>query len=129
MMEWVAATLLVAGFILLLKPFRVISTSRHVLVLSQQVLAVLGNAKLSDLEKEKAMQRHSVAFLRCFFLILLGGAGALLLPYGLVWLLDLFGLVSLQGTLLITLRWPFLVGATAVGVFVLLIQHKAGSRT
>ena len=126
-MAWMAAIILVGGFILLLKPLRVIDTARTVMTLSRQVMAILGDKTVSDLEKEKAMQRHTLQFLRCFALITLGGAAALLLPLALVWGLDLAGLVSLDETLRITMSWPFLLGATVVGVAVLVMQSRGSS--
>lgn len=127
MLEWVAAALLVGGFILLLKPFRVIDNARAVLQLSGQVAAMLRDKSLSDLDKEKAMQRHSLGFFKGFCLITLGGAAALLVPFALVWLLDLAGLVSLEEALRVTMEWPFLIGATVVGIAVLVLQGRSRS--
>ena len=127
-MAWLAAIVLVGGFILLLKPFRVIRNSQETLTLSREVMTVLGNKQLSELEKEKAMQRHSLAFMRYFVLILAGCAGALLLPLGLVWILDLAGLSPLDDAIAITMSWPFLLGSTVVGIAVLVIQSRTGPK-
>jgi len=93
------------------------------------VVAILGDKQLSDLDKEKAMQQHSLAFFRSFFLILLGCTAALGLPFALVWGLGLTGAVSLDHTLEITLSWPFLVGSTVAGIVALVIMSKGIARS
>ncbi|HET8705668.1 MAG TPA: hypothetical protein VFM46_05120, partial [Pseudomonadales bacterium] len=115
MMDWIAAALLAVGFILLLKLFKVIDVSRDVLTLSRTVTSIISDKSISELEKEKAMQKHSLDFFRYFLVILLGSAAALAVPFGLVWLFARSGMVSLENTLTITISWQFLLGTLVLG--------------
>lgn len=114
MIDWLAASVLAVGFIVLLKQLKVIEMSRNVIALSRRVMSVLVDKNLTELDKEKAMQRHSLDFFRYFFFILLGSITALAAPLGMVWLLQQVGITRMDRTLAITLSWQFLVGTCAV---------------
>lgn len=116
MIDWAAAAFLAVGFIVLLKLFKVIDISRDVIALSRTVTAIIGDKKMSEIEKEKAMQRYSLDFFRYFFFILLGSAAALATPFGVVWLIAQTGMASLEHTLAITISWQFLLGTLALGI-------------
>jgi hypothetical protein len=59
------------------------------------------------------MQAHAKRLFVLFFLLTLGAAAALLLPVGVIWLLDGAGVFSYDGVLRVLLSWEFLLGTTA----------------
>jgi hypothetical protein len=87
-------------------------------------LAILRDASLDDAAKERRLQDHAR---RLFALIgILGGGGALgiLLPLGVVWLLERAGLASLGTVLAVLQRVDFLVGTTVVGLVGFLLYRR-----
>ncbi len=126
MMVWVAAIALVVLFALGLKGFKVISSSRQVISLSKTVMSTLQDKSMTDLEKEKVMQKYSLEFFKFFLIILLGCAAAVGIPLALIWLADLMGWVSLQAVLDLTLSIPFLVLTTVLATFAVWLMKKRG---
>ena len=124
MLVWLAAVLLVVLFAMGLNWFKVIATSRQALATSQRVVGTLRDPTMTDLQKEKAMQASSLELFKCFALILLGCALALAVPFAIIWLLDLAGLVSLDAVLALTLSIPFLLATTVIAIVVIFLIRK-----
>jgi len=113
--DWFGAFSIVIFFVLFLKLFKVVSSSKQVINLARTTLGVVKNKELTDLEKEKAMQRYSVELFKYFIMIALGCALALVIPLGFVSGLELLGLMSFDNVLAITLSWQFILATTLLG--------------
>ena len=123
MIEYAGAIFLVVGFIVILKISRLVEKSTRVIDISKQAMTELGNAEMSDDDKEVAMQGHAKKLVGLFFLITLGGIAAVFLPIAVIWGLERFDLVSVDAVLNVALSWPFLV-ATTVLIFIVLIVKR-----
>ncbi len=110
MTVWIAALFVVALFLLLAKAFGLVKQSKEVIALSQRSLEIIQSADLSDAKKEKALQKNSLRMFRYFFLLALGGAAALLLPLGVLWLADRAGWIILDQVL------DFLLSPLFIGI-------------
>ena len=126
MINWIGALAAVVVFFLLLKLFRVITVSRDVIVQSGGVVAILNNRTMSDLEKEKSMQRFAVGFFKAFLLILVGSVGALLVPTAALWTLEQAGVLILDEVMTTALTWEFIAASVALGVAMLYLNRRAG---
>ena len=115
-MALAGAIFLVVGFVALVKVFNLPGKCSEVLDLARASLTVLRNPSLDDAAKESALQSNAVRLFSLFLLLTAGAALALVLPTGLIWLLDLLHVVSLRAVLEVALSWQFLLATTVVGV-------------
>ena len=115
-MALAGAIFLVVGFVVLVKVFGLLKKCSEVLDLARTSLAVLRNPSLDDDAKESALQSNAMKLFTLFLLLTAGAALALVLPAGLIWVLDLLHVVSLRAVLELTLSWQFLLASTVVGV-------------
>lgn len=127
MINWIGALAAVVAFFQLLKHFRVIAVSAQVIAQSGDVVAILNNRTLSDLEKEKSMQRFSVQFFTAFLRILAGSAGALAIPTAALWLLEKAGALHLDEVMSTAHSWPFLAVSVALGIAMLRLNRPSGN--
>ena len=114
MIAWLGAAFLVVGFLVLLKLFRLLAMSRRVLAVSRESLEVIGSLELSEDDKERLLQRNAIRLFGYFLLITAAGAGALLLPVGVLWVAERLGWLRLEPVLALTLSPTFLIGTTLV---------------
>ena len=112
-MNLFGAFLVVAGFVFLLKALKLVPHALEVTSVSKAAMGVVQDPKLDDDAKGERMQAHAKRLFVLFFLLTLGAAAALLLPVGVIWLLDRAGLFSYDGVLSVLLSWEFLLGTTA----------------
>lgn len=118
-MNIVGALFVVAAFIVILHVLKLIPRGVEVTAVSRTALAVVRDPDLDDDAKAELMQRHAKRLLALFFLLTLGGAAALLLPVGLIYVLDMAGLFSFDGVMAVLVSWEFLLTTTVVSVVVL----------
>ncbi len=112
--DYLGATLLTLGVIVLLKVFGVIGRARATLDISREAFRVLSDSELSDDEKERTAQSSSGKLFVQLVLITAGAAAALAAPTLGVWALDAAGLVSLDGVVRVASSWPFIVAVVVV---------------
>src|SRR5690606_3185459 len=126
MIEWLAASFIVVAFAVLLVRLRVVSSSREVIALSRQAMAVITGQTLTDRDKERRLQAYTGALLKAFLFIVVGSAAAVGVPILLVWALEFTGVLQLNAVLAVTVSWSFLLAATLVSVplFYLLSRKK-----
>ena len=101
-----------------------IGISRNVAFMAQQSLGVIRNTALSDDSKELALREFSLKLFKSFIVIMLGGAGAFLIPTGLVWLGDKFGWISLSSVLNVTISPQFLMTSAVVATMALIFPRR-----
>ena len=92
-----------------------IPKTAEVLARTRESIAVLKDPQLDDDSKERHMQQNAIVLFKLLGLLLLGSAVALLTPFAIIWLADITGLLSLDSSIDMLLRWDFLLGATVIG--------------
>ena len=126
-MVYLGAAILVIGFVVCLKLFGLVERANSVFALSRESMAVLKNADMDDDAKEAAMQSHAKKLFGLFFTLTLGCVLALALPAGIVWLLDLAGVMSFDAVIEFTISWEFLLATTALLVLVVAVKGRKKS--
>jgi len=115
-MNLLGATLVVIIFAVLVHVVGLLRRTMEVVALSKDSVSVFRNPGLDDEAKEKALQKHAVRLFVLLVLLILGSAVALLAPVGMIWLLGMAGMFSVDGVLDMLQRWDFLIAATVIGV-------------
>ena len=115
MISWIAASLMVCSFLVLINAFTIIENSRKVIAVSRESVQVLTSKELDDLSKEKQLQRMTVLLFKLFFLITIGSVAAVFIPAALIWLFHLTGIGSWGETLAVILSWPFITASSVIG--------------
>ncbi len=119
MTHWIGAGFLVGGFLSLIRIFGLVQKSRDVVGMSRHSFEIIRDPSLSDDQKGIALREDATRLFRLFFVLAAGGATAVLLPAGLVWLCDCLGLVSFESVLRVTVSPVFLILSSAFAVVVL----------
>lgn len=109
MIHWVVAAFLVVCFVVIVRILGLIEKSKQVVCIARQSFSVIQNSSLNDNTKRVILQSDARRLFKIFFNLAFGGAVAVLLPIGLVWVGDLLGLISLESVLNITLSPTFLI--------------------
>lgn len=108
-MAWLGGLILVVGFLAFLRLFGLVEKSQRVMGIAGAAMAVVRNPALSDRDKETAMQAHARQLFGLFGWLSLGGGLAVLVPLGVVWLLERVGLMSLTAVIDTTLSPLFII--------------------
>jgi hypothetical protein len=115
MTSLLGAILLVAGVMVLIKASGLFARALQAVRASKGAFEVMRDPGLGDDRKELLLQGYSLSLLRSFLDLLMRGAGSIVIPVGILWVLELAGILSFKEVLDLTLSWPFLlVGALAV---------------
>jgi hypothetical protein len=123
-MSFAGATLLVIGFIMLVKILGLVKKSTDVITVAKLAYTDFQNPHLSDDAKEIALQRYAKKLFSLFFLITFGSIVALALPVGLLWLLEQINMLSLNAVMATALSWQFLLISTILAIIVFWITRK-----
>ena len=129
MIPWIGAAFLVFGFIVLIRVFGVVEKSGNVVVVARRSFGVIRNSDLSDEAKEAALQKDAKHFFRLFLVLAFGGAGALLLPPGLLWVFDRLGWISLESVFAVALSPVFLIASGVLAILAFLVPQGRASET
>jgi hypothetical protein len=124
MMTFAGVAILVGGFVVLVKIFGLVEKSTEVFSVSRLALSDIQNPDLDDEAKEAALQQHAKRLFGLFFLLAIGGAAALALPAGLLFLLERMGLLSLSAVMTLTLSWEFLLASSVLIIAIILLAKK-----
>ena len=116
MSQWVGAIILVVGFVVLIQLLGVTNKSRNVVRIALHSMKVISSPRLSDEQKETKLQKNSKRLFGLFFILALGGAIAILIPLGVLWLGDRFGWLSLSAVLATTISPTFIIASTILMV-------------
>lgn len=123
-MTLVGVAILVAGFVVLIKIFGLVEKSGEVFKISKLALADLQNPDLDDEAKEVALQLYAKRLFSLFILLTIGGAAALVLPAGLLLLLEKMDFLSFSNVLAVTLSWEFFLVISVLIIAVILLAKK-----
>ncbi len=124
MMSWIGGVIVVGLFALLFKLFRLVDITRNTISLAKASVVVMQDQTLSDLQKEQLAQKNALGLFKSFFLITTAGSSAVILPFCIIWLLDIMGVMSFDAVLTTTLSWQFLLGCTLVACLVIWLLKK-----
>ncbi len=119
MISWIGAVYLVLGVVVLLRLFGLVEKSGDVVNVARGAFVVILNSALSDEAKEAALQRDAKQLLRLFLALAFGGAAAVLLPVGLLWVCDRVGWISLESVFSVAVSPVFLITIGALAVLAL----------
>ncbi len=123
-MAYLGACILVVGFLLFMKIFGLVSKSIRVIDTTKKAVSDLQNTELNDDAKEELMQSHSKQLFVLFALITLGSATAIALPTGLIVLIEIMGMLSLDDSLTALISWKFLVPSSLITAVVIGMSTK-----
>lgn len=123
-MSYLGAGILVAGFLLFMKVFGLVSKSMKVINIAKSAVADLQNSELDDDTKEELMQSHSKQLFVLFAFITLGSAVAAAIPAGFIVLGEIMGALSLDNSLIALISWEFLVPSTLVTIAIIGVSAK-----
>jgi hypothetical protein len=129
MMQWIAAVFLVVGFVFLIKRFKLLGKTRDVVSISRHSMEVIRHPGLSDEIKEAKLQQDAKKLFRLFFILLFGGAAAILLPIGMVWLASLIHLVSLELVFDVVLSLPFIIAGSLFAVLFFIFGPRSDQKS
>lgn len=126
MMVVFGGVILVLGFLVFIKLFKLVEKSTRVVSVAKSALATVRDNNLDDYQKEKTMQKNAKELLSLFFLITLGSALALAIPLGIVWVMELSNLLTMNEVIDLTLSWEFIGIAVvlSIGYFWLTRKRK-----
>lgn len=127
MSQWIGAMLLVVGFLISIQLLGVTKKSRNVVRIALHSLKIIGSSRLSDEQKESKLQKNSKRLFGLFFIQAFGGASAILIPLGVIWLGDRLGLLSLSAVLATTVDPVFLIVSSLLAIAVLYLKPKPQS--
>lgn len=114
----------------LLKMFGLIDRSKEVISVTRHSINIVGNADLTDEEKEKALQGDAKQLFGLSFIILLGGAAAVFLPIALLWIAEFKGVLILSEVWQVAMSPIFLLSSTVISFPVLFIlSRRAPAKT
>jgi len=107
-MSLLLASLVVFAFALATEMFGLPRRAREVARRGRECVEVLRSRSMDDRAKERALQAEALHLFRLVVVLVLGGAVAMAVPIGAVWVLDGAGVGSLDGVLAILRRLDFL---------------------
>jgi hypothetical protein len=127
MMSYAGAIILVIGFLLLIKYLKVVEKSSKVITIAKQSIIIVRHSEISDMQKEKALQKNAKELLLLFLYIFTFSLLALAIPFALIWLMELLGLFSVQSVIETTLSWDFILGSLIISIIgIWFINRKNG---
>jgi hypothetical protein len=126
-MSYAGAIILVIGFLLLIKYLKVVEKSSKVITIAKQSIIIVRHSEISDMQKEKALQKNAKELLLLFLYIFTFSLLALAIPFALIWLMELLGLFSVQSVIETTLSWDFILGSLIISIIgIWFINRKNG---
>lgn len=123
-MIYTGAAILVLLFLFILKLLNVPEKASLALVSSQKSIAIIRDPEIDDEAKEIALQNYAKELFGIFFHLSLGVVAALLLPAGLIWLLDQIGVMPMDEVFSFTLSWEFILLITVGTVVIFTLPRK-----
>lgn len=126
MSQWIGALILVVGFVSLFQILGLVKKSQDVVRIARNSLNIIRSTRLSDEQKESKLQKNSQKLFGLFFILASGGAIAIGLPLGVLWVGDRLGWLSLSVTLDTTLSPVFLIASSIFAM--VLLWNKSGKQ-
>jgi hypothetical protein len=124
MTSFFGAVLLVIGVMALIKVFGLFPRALQAVRTSRSALEVMTDPECGDDRKESLLQGYSVSLLRSFVDLLIRGVGSMVIPVGLLWMLEFAGLLSLEAVWALTRSWAFLLGGVIAAIVAFWLLEK-----
>jgi hypothetical protein len=124
MISFFGAMLLVIGVMALMKVFGLFPRALQAVRTSRSALEVMTDPECGDDRKESLLQGYSVSLLRSFVDLLIRGVGSMVIPVGLLWMLEFAGLLSLEAVWALTRSWAFLLGGVIAAIVAFWLLEK-----
>ena len=129
MFSFIGGIILVVGFLFFLKLFGVIEKSSEVINITKNSVLIVRDASLDDYQKELEMKKHAKKLFFLFFLITTSSLFALIIPFSIIWLMELTNLLTVSEVVDKTLSLNFIIVATIASIgYFLLISKKISNR-
>ena len=116
MMAWAGGIIVILGFFVFVRLFRLVEASKQVFDITKSAIATIRSTALNDYQKEVTMQKYAKKLLALFFLITIGSIAALAIPFGLIWLMQLAKLLTVNEVIETTLSLKFIIVAVIVSI-------------
>lgn len=123
--EYASAAFLVLAFVILLRIFGLFKNSLEVVAISRAAIVDMRNPFIDDLQKERLMQASSKSLGVLFIQLVLGFFAAVIIPLGVIWILDIAGLVAVEDVMAVTTRWEFMLGGLILAVVAFVLPGRA----
>lgn len=124
MISWFGAALLVFSFVLLIRLFGLVEKSSDVVAVARRSFEVIRSSALSDETKEATLKKNSKLLLGLFLVLAFGGAAAILLPAGVLWVCDRLGWISLESVFFVAISPVFLVTSGALALLAFCVPNS-----
>ena len=124
MISWIGAAFLVFGFVVLIRLFGLVEKTGDVVTVARRSFGVIRTSALSDEAKEAALRKDAKQLLRLFLVLAFGGAVAVLLPAGLLWVCDRLGWISLESVFSVAVSPVFLITSGALAVLAFCVPRS-----
>lgn len=125
MMALIGGLVIVLGFIILVKFLGLVENSTKVIKIAKSAIIIVRDTNLGDHQKEIAMQQHAKELFFLFFLIVMGSVVALAIPFGIIWLMELAKLLTVDEVIDTTLSGKFIAVTTIISIgYVWLMRKK-----
>jgi len=125
-MSWIGATMLVVGFLIAIRVFDLMNRSRMVFQESARALAIIRRKDLTEVDKEKQLQRHALRLFGLFAFLVLGGGAGVAAPLAVVVLLEQVGWMKVGPVMARVVSLEFITISTVVIGLVLFVFRKSG---
>lgn len=116
--------MVVIVFAVLLDRMNIADHARRVTERSADSLNALRDPQLDDLTRERVLRGQAIGLLGLSAGIIGLSGIAVIVPLGVLWLMDLAGLASMPGVLAVLQRPAFLLVATAIGSGAYLVSRR-----
>jgi hypothetical protein len=116
MTSFFGAVLLVVGVIALMQGFGLFPRALQAVRTSRRALEVMNDPACGDDRKAALLQGYSLSLLRSGVDLLIRGVGAIAIPVGLLWALEIAGFLSVAAVWDLARSWGFLLGGGIAAV-------------
>ena len=124
LVSWFFAFFSVFIFFTTLKLLSAQRQVRQITAEAKNAREVIFNKRLSDLEKEKAVQASALKLFLGFLGLCKALSLAIFLPSTLLFLAFYFDILSVNEFLKVSLSWPFLILSSLFGLFWFYVEHS-----
>jgi hypothetical protein len=129
MSSWIGTILFVAGFLILIKLFKLVEKSGETAAIGRSSLEVLSSSKFTEEEKESLLQKNAKHLFGLFFILAFGGIASIVLPLGLLWLGEKLGWLSVEAVLATMLSPVFIIISSIIAVIVLFVKPQSQTKS
>ena len=126
MSQWLGAIVLVVGFVILIELIGLTKNSRDVVRIARHSMKIINSSRLKDEQKESKLKKNSQKLFGLFFILVVKGTIAILIPLALLWLSDRLNWLSLTEVLNLTISPLFLLVSSIIAIAILCLKptHK-----